>query len=123
GRRISIVENGVDTGFFDPAGRYVSPYDSGQGPCIVFTGAMDYWPNVDAVAWFAETVFPLVRLKVHAVEFWIVGSNPDARVKALERRPGVRVTGRVADVRPYLAHASVAVAPLRVARGTQNKVL
>lgn len=123
GPKISVIENGVDTGFFDPAERYASPYGPGSGPFVVFTGAMDYWPNVDAVAWFVETVFPLVRLECPTAEFWIVGSNPDAKVKALEERPGVRVTGRVADVRPYLANASVAVAPLRIARGTQNKVL
>lgn len=121
--KIGAFDNGVDTDFFDPAKPYESPYDAGGGPVVVFTGAMDYWANIDAVAWFAETIFPLVRAEAPATEFWIVGRNPDPRVRSLAQCPGVRVTGRVGDVRPYLAHANVAAAPLRIARGTQNKVL
>jgi len=84
---------------------------------------MDYWPNVDAVSWFAERVFPAIRETVPAAQFTIVGSRPTEAVLALARQPGVVVTGSVPDVRPYLAHAACAVAPLRIARGIQNKVL
>lgn len=121
--RVGAFNNGVDTAYFDPGKRYDSPFSTAVGPVVVFTGAMDYWANVDAVVWFTEEIFPSVRAQSPAAEFWIVGSNPDSRVSALGQRPGVCVTGRVPDVRPYLAHADVAVAPLRIARGTQNKVL
>ena len=119
--RIHGVANGVDCEYFDPARGYDNPYPEGQLP-IVFTGAMDYWPNVDAVAWFAEKVMPLLKTQPR-LRFYIVGSNPSPVVKALAADPGIVVTGRVEDVRPYLAHAAIAVAPLRVARGIQNKVL
>jgi glycosyltransferase involved in cell wall biosynthesis len=90
---------------------------------LVFTGAMDYWANVDAVSWCAREVLPLVRARRADAKFWIVGTNPTAEVRALASLPGVRVTGRVPDVRPYLHHAACVVAPLRLARGVQNKVL
>ena len=120
--RIVAVENGVDTEYFSPERDYPDPYD-GHQPVIVFTGAMDYWANVDAVTWFANEVLPGVRREVPEASFWIVGSRPTESVKRLASLPGVRVTGTVPDVRPFLAHAAVAVAPLRIARGIQNKVL
>ncbi|MDY6827980.1 MAG: TIGR03087 family PEP-CTERM/XrtA system glycosyltransferase [Pseudomonadota bacterium] len=114
--------NGVDLEYFDPSTEFRSPYAT-TAPVLVFTGAMDYWPNVDAVVWFCEQVMPLLRARQPGLEFWIVGANPTAAVEELADRPGVRVTGRVEDVRPYLRHADLAVAPLRIARGIQNKVL
>jgi sugar transferase (PEP-CTERM/EpsH1 system associated) len=120
--RIEAVPNGVDTDFFSPERDYPDPYPD-AGRTLVFTGAMDYWANVDAVAWFAEAVLPLVRERVPGAAFYIVGSRPTERVEALAGLPGVTVTGAVRDIRPYLAHAALAVAPLRVARGIQNKVL
>jgi glycosyltransferase involved in cell wall biosynthesis len=84
---------------------------------------MDYWPNVDAVTWFAESMFPAIRERAPDAVFFIVGGNPTTMVKKLNELPGVTVTGRVRDVRPYLAHAAVSVVPMRVARGIQNKVL
>jgi sugar transferase (PEP-CTERM/EpsH1 system associated) len=120
--RIHAFENGVDAAYFSPARDYPNPYAAGVRG-VVFTGAMDYWPNVDAVTWFAERVFPAVRDRVAGAQFTIVGSRPAAAVQALARQPGVVVTGGVPDVRPYLAHAGCAVAPLRIARGIQNKVL
>ena len=84
---------------------------------------MDYWANVDAVTWFAHYIFPGVRAEIPDARFFIVGSNPTPEVIRLGSLPGICVTGRVDDVRPYLAHCAAAVAPLRVARGTQNKVL
>jgi polysaccharide biosynthesis protein PslH len=120
--KIGAFENGVDADYFSPARDYPNPYPSDvQG--IVFTGAMDYWPNIDAVTWFAERIFPAVRDAVPNAQFTIVGSRPGEAVGALARQPGVVVTGSVPDVRPYLAHAACAVAPLRIARGVQNKVL
>jgi len=120
--RIGAFENGVDADYFSPARDYPDPYPSDvQG--VVFTGAMDYWPNIDAVIWFAERIFPAVRAAVPGAQFTIVGSRPGEAVLALARQPGVVVTGGVPDVRPWLAHAACAVAPLRIARGVQNKVL
>jgi glycosyltransferase involved in cell wall biosynthesis len=84
---------------------------------------MDYWANVDAVEWFARRVFPDIRAQLPEVEFHIVGTRPTAAVVALASLPGITVTGSVPDVRPFLAHASLVVAPLRIARGIQNKVL
>jgi glycosyltransferase involved in cell wall biosynthesis len=84
---------------------------------------MDYWANIDAVQWFANNIFSAIRLQLPKVEFYIVGARPSAAVMALADRPGIIVTGSVPDVRPYLAYASMAVAPLRIARGIQNKVL
>jgi sugar transferase (PEP-CTERM/EpsH1 system associated) len=119
---IGAFENGVDADYFSPARDYPNPYSPDvQG--IVFTGAMDYWPNIDAVTWFAERIFPAIRDAFPAAQFTIVGSRPSAAVLALARQPGVVVTGSVPDVRPWLAHAVCAVAPLRIARGVQNKVL
>ncbi|MBI1284105.1 MAG: TIGR03087 family PEP-CTERM/XrtA system glycosyltransferase [Thiobacillus sp.] len=122
GERIGAFENGVDADYFSPARDYPNPYPP-DARGIVFTGAMDYWPNIDAVTWFAERIFPAVRDAVPAAQFTIVGSRPGAAVSMLARQPGVVVTGSVPDVRPYLAHAACAVAPLRIARGVQNKVL
>jgi glycosyltransferase involved in cell wall biosynthesis len=84
---------------------------------------MDYWPNIDAVQWFAADILPQLRARFADLCFYIVGARPSAAVLALGQLPGVVVTGTVPDVRPYIAHARVAVAPLRIARGIQNKVL
>jgi glycosyltransferase involved in cell wall biosynthesis len=89
----------------------------------VFTGAMDYWANVDAVTWFARDIFPAVRQHLATAHFYIVGARPNNAVQQLAQLPGVTVTGAVKDIRPYLAHARAAVAPMRIARGVQNKVL
>ena len=116
------IRNGVDSDYFSPERNYENPYPLGDSP-LVLTGAMDYWPNAEAASWFAKEVLPSVRQSVPDVAFCIVGSDPLPEVRRLERLPGVTVTGRVPDIRPYLAHASVAVAPLRIGRGIQNKVL
>ena len=120
--RVDWYGNGVDTTYFDPAAVGDSPYPAG-GPVLVFTGAMDYWANEDAVTWFAAQVLPRLRASRPDLRLWIVGSKPGPKVQALRAISQVHVTGRVPDVRPYLAHADVAIAPLRVARGIQNKVL
>lgn len=120
--KISALNNGVDYEYFDPAVELESPFTGGQD-ALVFTGAMDYWANVDAVTWFAENVFPGIRAKRPAAEFWVVGARPTPQVTALDSLPGVYVTGSVPDVRPYIKYAKIVVAPLRLARGIQNKVL
>lgn len=119
--RIFGIDNGIDSEYFSPRAAWDRVVPS-ERPAIVFTGAMDYWPNVDAVSWFAGDILPLVRRRVDAA-FYIVGSNPAPAVLDLARHEGVHVTGRVPDVRPYLAQAAAAVAPMRIARGIQNKVL
>jgi sugar transferase (PEP-CTERM/EpsH1 system associated) len=116
------VSNGVDAGYFDPSGDFPAPFDATL-PSFVFTGTMDYVPNVDAVRWFAQDILPRIRQSIPQAQFYIVGSGPTSAVQALAQIDGVHVTGRVPDVRPYLAHATAAVAPMRIARGIQNKVL
>jgi sugar transferase (PEP-CTERM/EpsH1 system associated) len=120
--RIVGISNGVDCGYFDPAAGFASPFNVGVSN-FVFTGTMDYVPNVDAVTWFANTILPLVRRSLPDAQFHIVGANPTSAVRSLAKLRGVYVTGRVPDVRPYLANATAAVAPMRIARGIQNKVL
>lgn len=120
--RVHALDNGVDIDYFHPQAGGVSPFTEEEIP-IVFTGAMDYWPNVDAVTWFAEAVMPALRAARPGLRFYVVGRRPTPAVEALAAQPGVIVTGGVPDVRPYLRHAAVAVAPIRVARGVQNKVL
>ena len=120
--RLAILENGVDTTFFAPNRDYSNPYSRSE-KALVFTGAMDYWANVDAVIWFAEEVFPHILSQVPEAVFYIVGARPAADVRELDANTGVRVVGAVEDVRPFLYFAHAAVAPLRVARGVQNKVL
>ncbi len=119
--KVRAMQNGVDADYFSPDHGFASPYPPG-GPVLVFTGAMDYWPNIDAVVWFAGELLPQIRARFPGARFWIVGMNPAPAVQALAG-DGVVVTGTVPDVRPYLAHADVIVAPLRIARGIQNKVL
>jgi sugar transferase (PEP-CTERM/EpsH1 system associated) len=119
--RIDAMCNGVDAEFFSPEHVLASPYHADEIP-IVFTGAMDYWPNVDAAVWFAGEILPRLRQRNSSIRFYVVGRSPDPAVQALAG-DGVVVTGTVDDVRPYLAHAAVVVAPLRIARGIQNKVL
>jgi sugar transferase (PEP-CTERM/EpsH1 system associated) len=120
--KIVGISCGVDHRYFDPAGDYPAPYDPAI-PTFVFTGTMDYLPNIDAVTWFATGILPIVREKLPDARFFIVGGNPAEEVKRLGTLPGVTVTGRVPDVRPYVFHAVAAVAPMRIARGIQNKVL
>lgn len=120
--KVHSMRNGVDVEYFDPDRPLQNPFEAGDEP-IVFTGAMDYWANIDAVSWFAHEVLPHVIQHRPNTRFYIVGSNPAEAVRRLARLPGVTVTGSVPDVRPYLRHARAVVAPLRIARGIQNKVL
>jgi glycosyltransferase involved in cell wall biosynthesis len=114
---IHFAQNGVDLEYFLPMPR------SGSSRSIIFTGTMDYFPNVDAVCFFAREILPKIRSQVPDAEFMIVGSRPAAAVLRLSRLPGVRVSGAVRDVRTYLGEAGVAVAPVRISQGIQNKIL
>ncbi len=120
--KVGYYLNGVDADYFSPEREYPNPYSQGQ-EVMVFTGVMDYMPNVDAVDWFAKNVFYMIHERNPNACFYIVGMRPNSLVKALSRLSNVFVTGEVADVRPYLAHAKVVVAPMRMGRGIQNKVL
>ena len=119
--KVTHINNGVDTEYFSSELSFSSPYAK-DDQIIVFTGAMDYWANVDAVLWFANAIFPLIIQQLTSVKFYIVGSKPTKEVLSLANNTIV-VTGAVDDIRPYLAHAHLVVAPLRIARGIQNKVL
>jgi sugar transferase (PEP-CTERM/EpsH1 system associated) len=120
--KVGWFSNGVDSSYFSPLHDFDNPYPDG-GPVMVFTGAMDYWPNVDAVQWFAGEMLPAILKQHPQARFYIVGSRPAREVQALAEQPAIHVTGTVPDVRPYLAYAHLSVAPLRLARGIQNKVL
>ena len=117
---ILTVENGIDSGYFDPDATFAAVHEA--GPLVVFTGQMDYRPNIDAVTRFAREVMPQIRAIRPEARFAIVGRAPTAAVRALAG-PGVIVTGTVDDVRGWLAAAAVCVAPLELARGVQNKIL
>lgn len=118
---IRAMSNGIDLSYYDPAAE-LARIEAPRPPLIVFTGQMDYRPNIEAVRAFARDVMPAIR-KTCDARFAIVGRRPDPSVRALDGKNGVLVTGEVPDVRPWLAAASVVVAPLRIARGVQNKVL
>ncbi|HET8551475.1 MAG TPA: TIGR03087 family PEP-CTERM/XrtA system glycosyltransferase [Gammaproteobacteria bacterium] len=122
GSNVYGLSNGVDSDIFDPAQVMDNPYPE-RGPVIVFTGMMDYRANAEGVGWFAREIFPHIRRRRPDALFYIVGARPTRAVRALAEEPGIRVTGRVTDVKPFVRHAHVAVAPLKVARGIQNKVL
>ena len=119
--RVQSMGNGVDCDFFKPDAQLANPFDQGE-QALVFTGAMDYWPNIDGVSWFVADMLPRLLARHPGLRFYIVGRSPPPAVLALAG-DAVTVTGTVPDVRPYLRHANVVVAPLRVARGIQNKVL
>ncbi|MBU2341449.1 MAG: TIGR03087 family PEP-CTERM/XrtA system glycosyltransferase [Alphaproteobacteria bacterium] len=120
---VRALGNGIDAAFFDPAATAPHPeLAATPGPHFVFTGQMDYPPNIAAVERFASAILPRLRETAKA-QFHIVGRAPTAEVTRLGALPGVRVWGEVPDVRPFLAGASAVVAPLTLARGVQNKVL
>lgn len=117
---IHVVPNGVDLEYFQPGQTAGADYAPDR---LVFTGNMSYRPNVDAVQHFTRDILPRIRQEIPRVQLYIVGMDPAPTVRRLADGDRVVVTGRVEDVRPYFDSAAVAVAPLRVARGLQNKVL
>ena len=116
---VYAVPNGVNVEYFCPQ---PNEHLSSSRRCV-FVGALDYRPNVEGLNWFCQNVWPAVYRQLPEAEFLIVGRRPTAAVKRLARIAGVRLVGEVADVRPHVATARVAIAPLQVARGVQNKVL
>ncbi|HGE72140.1 TPA: glycosyltransferase, partial [Candidatus Poribacteria bacterium] len=109
--------NGVDTDYFKPMDM---KEDESQ---IVFVGSMDWQPNEDAVLYFCDQIFPLIKSDIPNVKFYIVGSNPTERVLKLKNIDGVIVTGLVDDVRSYMSQSAVFVVPLRIGGGTRLKIL
>ena len=116
--RVHVVPNGVDSDHFSPTAA-----TDGASPAIALVGDMSYFPNVEAAIFFARKVFPLIRSKMNDARFLIVGRNPSPGVLELQRINGVEVTGRVPDVRPWLAQAQVSVAPFSISAGIPNKIL
>jgi len=115
---LTPIPNGVDLEAFQPS---TEPYEQYS---IVFTGAMDYFANVDAVTWFIIEILPLIRRKIQHVKLYVVGSNPTDELKALaDKHPNVIITGFVDRVQPSVQRSAVCVAPMRIARGVQNKIL
>jgi sugar transferase (PEP-CTERM/EpsH1 system associated) len=120
--KVRVLPNGVDSAYFSPKLTFASPFAAG-GPVIAFSGDMSYWPNEDAVLWFAKAVLPRLRAARPDLRFVAVGRSPSRRLRRQARGLGITLTGAVPDVRPFLAHATLIVAPLRIARGVPNKVL
>lgn len=120
GLQVTVVPNGVDTEHYRPDS--VAPLPLGT-QALVFTGKMDFRPNVDAVLWFCSEVLPLIRQAAPEAHFYVVGKSPHPRLKELQSAPGVTLTGFVDDVRPYIAAATVYVVPLLTGGGTRLKVL
>jgi sugar transferase (PEP-CTERM/EpsH1 system associated) len=140
---VSVIENGVDHEYFSPenssnqhssklkaqssATSNQQPATSNQQPnkpILLFTGAMDYWANVDGVLWFCEKILPIIKNRYPKIQFYIVGSNPNTEIQKLgHNNKSINITGFVEDIRPYYNNADVCVIPLRIARGIQNKVL
>jgi sugar transferase (PEP-CTERM/EpsH1 system associated) len=115
--KITVIPTGVDLTYFRPASGRENPR------ILVFTGAMDWLANIDAVVYFAEQVLPLIRLQIPEVTLSVVGRLPSPRIRELAQKiSGVRVTGRVEDVRPYISEAAVYIVPLRVGGGTRLKI-
>jgi len=117
GARTAWFPNGVDTEYFKPS---TEPYEP---DAICFIGRMDYYPNQECMLEFCSKTLPLIKKKRPHLRMFIIGANPSSAIRKLERIPGVVVTGSVPDVRPYVWKCSVNVAPLNIARGTQNKIL
>lgn len=122
--QVTALRNGIDSDFFDPNSARPQPeLAASRGPNIVFTGQMDYAPNVAAALRAMDRILPTIRTMHPDATFHLVGRAPIAKLTARDGEPGIRVWGEVPDVRPFLAAADVVLAPLEIARGVQNKVL
>jgi sugar transferase (PEP-CTERM/EpsH1 system associated) len=127
GLDVTVVSNGIDLAYYDEDydgdGGVELPGAGAPAPVLLFTGKMDYRPNIDAMLWFGLKVLPLIRERCPGVRLQIVGMNPHPRLDVLRGDPSVEITGAVPDVRPYLRAAAVYVVPLRVGGGTRFKAL
>jgi sugar transferase (PEP-CTERM/EpsH1 system associated) len=121
--KISVLQNSLDTNYYQPDRVAIPDKIRKLQPYVIFTGTMDYFPNIDAVQYFAKDVFPIIRHHYPNARFVIAGRSPSAQVMRLAGNPAIHVTGAVPDIRPYLQGAVVAVAPMRIARGVQTKIL
>ncbi|MFC3096372.1 TIGR03087 family PEP-CTERM/XrtA system glycosyltransferase [Alteraurantiacibacter palmitatis] len=122
-RSIRVMGNGIDADHFAPGRVKAAPAMQGAGPHLLFTGQMDYPPNIAAASRMARQILPLVQRASPGAQFHIAGRSPAPEVRALGSLPGCTVHGAVPDMRPFLAGADIVVAPLAIARGVQNKVL
>jgi sugar transferase (PEP-CTERM/EpsH1 system associated) len=120
---IDVLPNVIDLAYFNPDTVLVPDEIATWKPYVVFTGAMDYRPNVDAALYFVRDIFPFIRKELPELRFVIAGSNPVRAIRRLATDDTVRVTGTVTDIRPYLRGAVAAVLPMRISRGIQNKIL
>lgn len=121
--RISVLQNFLDANAYCPSDQPLPDFIRAWQPYVVFSGSMDYRPNIDAVRYFCAEVLPLVRKRLPELRFVIAGRNPSRSILALKSNSNIQVTGAVSDIRPYLWGAAIAVAPMRIARGVQNKIL
>jgi sugar transferase (PEP-CTERM/EpsH1 system associated) len=119
GLDVTVIPNGIDTQTYTP----MLSHSQTAGATLVFTGTMDFRPNVDAVLWFARQVLPLIREETPEARFIVVGQRPHRRLNSLRDDPAVTLTGWVEDTRPYISEAAVYVAPLRMGGGTRLKLL
>lgn len=121
---VAALGNGIDSALYDPASVAPEPEMAGfAAPRLIFTGQMDYAPNIAAAERAIERIMPLVRKRLPEASFHVVGRNPPISLTRHDGQGGIRIWGRVADVRPFLAAADMALVPLEIARGVQNKVL
>jgi len=118
--KITTIPTGVDIRYFQP---YFQPMSGEEPNSLVFTGSMDWMPNVDGIVYFVEQILPLIRKQLPQVTLWVVGRKPDRTIRAMaERDSSIQVTGRVEDIRPYIAKGAVYIVPLRVGSGTRLKI-
>ncbi|GAJ19523.1 unnamed protein product, partial [marine sediment metagenome] len=113
---VFVVENGVDVSYF-------KPLETTKINCVIFSASMDAFSNQNAVHYFMDKIFPLIKRELSDVKFYIVGRNPNNSIRNLAKRKDVIVTGTVDDVRPFIAKAYVNVVPLQVGGGTRLKIL
>ena len=117
GLSAGVIPNGVDTQLYQPN------HEVEEETTIIYTGSMDWFPNEDAAIYFIEEILPIIQTKCQNLKFYVVGQFPTERLKRYGNRPGVVVTGRVDDIKPYFARATVYVVPLRIGGGTRLKIL
>jgi glycosyltransferase involved in cell wall biosynthesis len=117
GLSAGVIPNGVDTQLYQPN------HEVEEETTIIYTGSMDWFPNEDAAIYFIEEILPAIQTRYSNLKFYVVGQSPTERLKRYGNRPGVVVTGRVDDVKPYFARATVYVVPLRIGGGTRLKIL
>lgn len=116
GARVRAIPTGVDTAYFRPNG-------GTEGPSkLVFTGSMDWYPNEDGMLHFADAILPRIRREIPETSVTVVGRDPSPRLRGAAERAGLRLTGTVEDVRPYMEEAAVYIVPLRVGGGTRLKI-